>query len=68
MTKRYRPFHPLSYQGLQSLNEAFAELQRRDAARQSPPTNGVKGVSAPPVAPTGQPAGSNLSAVKHHEP
>jgi hypothetical protein len=68
MTKRYRSFHPMSYQGLQSLNEAFAELQRRDAARQSPPTNGVKGDPVLPTAPAEQPADSDLYAIKHREP
>jgi hypothetical protein len=65
--KKFRPLHPLAYQGLQSLNEAFAELQRRDAARQSPPTNGVKGDPVAPAAPTEPSAGSNLYAVKHRE-
>jgi len=33
--KRYRSFHPLSYQGLQSLNEAFVELQRRKVEKRA---------------------------------
>jgi hypothetical protein len=46
MTRKYRPFHPLAYRGLQSLNEAFAELQKRDAARSSGPAPATNGHAA----------------------
>jgi hypothetical protein len=55
MTRKYRSFHPLSYQGLQSLNEAFAELQRRDAARTASTGNG-HAETPPDVAPAVDPS------------